>query len=147
MRNLKLAEEQDAILRRVNKNLPIIIAGPYYGTPFIEFAHFNGFMMTANMKGFYKSYLQERYSKTYFFVNWTDKFIFWDDQLTFEQMLPKLGSTCYVYAGKDNQNEFQTIESRMNAVVTGGRFEIKILYQDAKSGEQLVEYIIMTENL
>jgi hypothetical protein len=146
-RNLQLATERDAILQQVDKSRAIIIAGPYYGTPFIEFAHFNGFMMTGKMKGFYKSYLQERYARTFFFVNWTDKFIFWDDQLTFEQMLPKLGSSFYVYAGKENESDLQAIETRMSEVSAGERFEKKILYQDAKSGEQLVEFTLMTENL
>jgi hypothetical protein len=141
-RNVKLKQEYERIISLVEKDSPIIITGPYYGTPFIEFAHFNGFIMTYHLKGGFKPYLKEKYPVSYQYVTWSDKFYFWDDFVDFKEILDKTRTSFYIYIGKERGEDLPVIENRIWQVLDSNSVTKKVLYTDDNTEEQLIEITI-----
>jgi hypothetical protein len=146
-RNIKLQQEYNKVIPLVENDRPIIIAGPYFGAPFIEFAHFNGFIMCSHLKGFFTSYLKEKYPYSYQYVTWSDKFDFWSDFVDFRQILDRTKSSFYVYIGKEMGNELPVIENRIWQVLDKNSVTKKVLYLDADTEEQLIEITINPKTL
>jgi hypothetical protein len=140
-RDIQFQQDAAKILSLVDRDKPIIIAGPYYGTPFIEFAHFNGFLMSARLKGFYTGYLKEKFPGSYHYVTWSDKFDYWDEFVDMKQILEKTPSSLYIYIGKERGADLAEIERRLAQIPENDSFTKKVLYQDAGSGEKLIEVI------
>jgi hypothetical protein len=134
-----IQKEYGQLTSLVKNDRPIILTGPYYGMPFIEFAHFAGFSMTDNMKGFYTAYLKEKYPNSYQYVTWSDKFDFWDDFVEFPHILEKAGSSFYIYIGKENSNDLLEIENRMWKYLDKNSVTMNVLYEDKNSDEKLIE--------
>jgi len=134
----------NALVPLVEKDKPIIITGPYYGTPFIEFAHNNGFMMTYNRKSLFKPYLIKKYPNAYHYVNWSEKFFHWDDSLTFNNIIDRSDDSFYVYVGKEKADHLPIIEKRIWEVLYKDSVSRKVLYEDKGSGETLIEFIMVT---
>jgi len=140
-RNETLQQEYKKIISLVEKDSPIIITGPYYGAPFIEFAQFNGFIMSYHLKGFFTSYLKEKYPKSYQYVTWSDKFYFWNDFVDFNHILDKTKSSFYIYIGKKRGNALTVIENRIWQFIDKKSVTRKVLYLDTSTEEQLIEII------
>lgn len=140
-RNEALQHEYQDIISLVDKDRPVIMTGPYYGSPFIEFAHFNGFIMSKHLKGFFTLYLKEKYPMSYQYVTWSDKFYFWDDFVDFRAILDKTKTSFYVYIGKERGKDLPEIENRIWQVLDKNLVTRKVLYYNVKTGEQLIEII------
>lgn len=140
-RNEILQEEYKKIVSLVETDKPVIMTCPYYGAPFIEFAHFNGFIMTYHLKFGFKSYLKEKFPESYQYVTWSDEFYFWDDFVDFKDILDKTKSSFYIYIGKDKGKDLAVIENRIWQVLDRDSVTRKVLYQDSNSEEQLIEII------
>lgn len=141
-KNAKQEQEYRLVTSLVRNDRPIIMNGPYYGSPFIEFAHHSGFSMTDNMRGFYTSYLKEKFPHSYFYLDWSDKFEFWNDFVNFKDILDKTGSSFYVYIGKECEKTLPEIENRIWNELDKNSVTKKVLYQDTKTGESLIEFIL-----
>jgi hypothetical protein len=140
-RNEILQEEYKKIVSLVETDKPVIMTCPYYGAPFIEFAHFNGFIMIYHLKFGFKSYLKEKFPESYQYVTWSDEFYFWDDFVDFKDILDKTKSSFYIYIGKDKGKDLAVIENRIWQVLDRDSVTRKVLYQDSNSEEQLIEII------
>lgn len=138
----KMELDNQRIRAMVNPEKPIIISGTYFGSPFIEFAQFNGFIMSARLKGFYKDYLKEKYPDTYFFVNWSDHFNYWSEFVEADKVLAKTGSSFYIYTGKNKGEDLKIILERVYKFTDKNKVTENVLFQDAKTGEQLMELLI-----
>lgn len=138
----RMEQENERIAAMVDPKKPIIISGAYFGAPFIETAHFNGFIMSARLKGFYKSYLKEKYPNSYFFVTWLDQFNYWSDKAGFDEILKKTSSSFYIYVGKSRGDDMKIIRERLWKSLDQNDITEKVLFQDPDSGEQLVEVFI-----
>jgi hypothetical protein len=139
----ELNKEYAMIIPLVLPDRPIILTGPYYGSPFIEFAQHAGYVRTVNMRGFYTAYLKEKYPDTYFYLNWTDKFEFWNDFVDVKQILDKADSSFYVYIGKENGSDLVEIEKRLLKYLDENSVYKKVLFQDKSSDEQLIEFMLI----
>jgi hypothetical protein len=142
LKTARIQKENERIHGMVDPRKPIIISGAYFGSPFIEFAQFIGFIMSARLKGFYKEYLKEKYPDCFFYVYWSDRFNYWSDLVEFDNILEKTASSLYVYTGKDKQDDLKIIEDRMWKFLDSNAVSKKILFLDQKSGEQLIEFTI-----
>lgn len=135
-------QERDSILSLIDPQKPLIISGKFDGAPFIEFAQFNGFIMSARLKGFYKEYLKEKYPNCYFYVYWSEGFNYWSDPVGFDKILEKTASSFYIFTGKDNQDDLKIIEGRIWKFIDSTAVSKKVLFLDQKSGEQLIEITV-----
>ncbi|MCK9400490.1 MAG: hypothetical protein M0Q51_10925 [Bacteroidales bacterium] len=144
-RNEILQEEYKKIVSLVETDKPVIMTCPYYGAPFIEFAHFNGFIMTYHLKFGFQSYLKEKFPESYQYVTWSDKFYFWDDFVDFKDILDKTKSSFYIYIGKDKGKDLAVIENRIWQVLDRDSVTRKVLYHNTKTEEQLIEIILNPE--
>jgi hypothetical protein len=128
----------------VDREKPLILTGPYYGTPFIEFAHVNGFIMSDNHKSFYTAYLKEKFPNFYKFSDWTDKFYSWDDLKETDEIISD-NTSFFIYVGQGMSRDLGEIEKRIEKSVVSGSFEKLVRYHDPATGEQLIEVIIHRE--
>jgi hypothetical protein len=126
----------------VEKNNPIILTGPYYGAPFVQFAHYNGFMMSYRMKGYFKPMLQSKYPKSYLYVPWSDKFNYWNEFVGFEHILNQTQESFYVYIGRDRKKDLNEIEARLWNTLPNEMITKNMLFEDQETGEMLIEYRI-----
>jgi hypothetical protein len=62
----------------IHDDMPVIITSYYWGSPFPEKALVDGFLLAGHLKYTFDDYLIERFPKSYFYYNWTDKFYYWD---------------------------------------------------------------------
>ena len=137
-----LKQDYEKIMAMVDKDKPVIITGPYYGTPFVEFAHYNGFIMSRHLKGFFKPYLKEKFPVSFQYVGWSEKFYFWDDFVDFQHILNKTSSSFYIYIGKDKGADLEPIENRIWQVLDKNSVTRKVLFQNDNTQEQLIEIIV-----
>lgn len=144
-RSEMLKQDSEKIMAMVDKDKPVIITGPYYGTPFVEFAHYNGFIMSRHLKGFFKPYLKEKFPVSFQYVGWSEKFYFWDDFVDFQHILNKTSSSFYIYIGKDKGADLEPIETRIWKVLDKNSVTRKVLFQNDNTQEQLIEIIVNTE--
>jgi hypothetical protein len=126
------------ILSMVDREKPLILTGPYYGTPFIEFAQVSGFIMSDNLKGFYTAYLKEKYPHFYKYADWTERFYFWDDLIDIEQIIADQ-SSLFIYIGQGMSNDLAVIEQRINQSASDKIIAKSLRYIDEETGEQLIE--------
>jgi hypothetical protein len=137
-----MVEHASRMLAFIDTEKPIIVTAPYYGSPFIEFAHYNGFIMSDHLKGFYSAYLKEKYPNYYNCLDWSAKFYHWDEFVDFEDILKKVKSSFYVYIGIGKSGDLAGIEKRIGAALDLDKAITRILYRDPDSGEQLIEIIV-----
>lgn len=125
---------------------PLILAGHYSGAPFIEFAHYNGFQMSFNRKGFFKDVLKKKFDRAYLYVSWSDQFYFWNDLVDFTDILDQSDGTVFVYAGTGKQAELDIIDERIRASSANWEFKREIVCRDEKTGEQLIRYTMISHH-
>jgi hypothetical protein len=116
---------------------PLIISGAYYGTPFVEFAHYNGMQMSFHLKGFYRGYLREKFPLTYHYVDWSDRFNFWDEQVDFGHILRKADRAVYVFTGEGRQGDLEIIIGRARDFLEKDSCVIDTVYQNSVNGDRL----------
>jgi uncharacterized membrane protein len=141
-RHAQLETERVMITSLVQSGRPIILTGPNRGAPFIEFAQHAGYVMTDNMRGFYTSYLKEKYPDAYFYHTWTDKFESWNDFVDIKQIVEIADSSFYIYIGEDCIKYQQEIEKRIWQRLDENTVTKKVLFRDTKSDEKLIEIIV-----
>jgi len=145
-RKSSLQKNYEKLHSMVRSDRPIIIAGPYYGSPFIESAHHAGYVMTDNMRGFYTTYLREKYPDVYHYLTWTDKFENWNEFVDISQILDQVDTSFYVYIGKENRADQQEIEKRILKYLDENSVSKRILFEDLTSDEKLIEITFNKEN-
>jgi hypothetical protein len=136
-------QERDHILSLVDPAKPMVISGQYFGAPFIEYAHFSGLVMCGKLQKFYFAYLKEKFPDRHFFIGWSDKFHSWGDFTDFGDILRQTKSSFYIYTGKERGNDLKIIEDRMLKFISKDSVNEKILFQDTKTGESLVEVFLV----
>ncbi|MCD4680923.1 MAG: hypothetical protein K8S00_11100 [Bacteroidales bacterium] len=143
-RKESLQQSYNSIIPLVNKDKPIIITGPYYGTPFIEYAQNEGFMTSYNRKGIFKPYLMKKFPNAYHYVSWSDKFYHWDDFVDFQYILNKTDGSFYVYIGRERANRLVEIEKRVWEILDRESVTRKVLFLNQETRETLIEFIVAT---
>jgi hypothetical protein len=141
-RNDLLQQQHVKITSLVEKDRPVIMSSPYYGSPFIEFAHFNGYIMTGHLRHCFTPYLKEKFPFSYQFVTWNDKFYFWGDLVDFNSILDKTKTSFYVYIGKGKGSDLSTIEDRIWKVLDKNKVTKRVLYNNDETEEELIEYFL-----
>jgi hypothetical protein len=140
-RNEVLEKDYSTINSLVDKRNPLIMSCAYSGAPFIDYAHFNGFIMSYHLKFGFQKYLKEKFPLSYQYVTWSDQFYYWDDFVDFKDILDKTKSSFYIYTGKGKGDDLPLIEKRIWQVMDKNNVTEKTLYEDALTGERLVEII------
>jgi hypothetical protein len=130
--------EYAQVMAQFEPGSPLILSGAYYGTPFIEFAHYDGYKMAGKIKGSYTPYLRERFPVSYQFVNWADKFYFWDTFVDFKEILDKTDKSFYIFLGQWREGDLATIEQRLYQVIDSGSVRKEIVYHNETNGDQLI---------
>jgi len=133
--------EYKKIISLVEPGKPIILTCPYYGSPFIEFGHFNGYMESRKLASGFKPYLKEKFPVTFQYVPWSEGFYQWGDFYLFKGILEKTKTSFYVYIGKTKSDDLPVIEGRIWDVLDKDSSVKKVLYADEKTGERLIEII------
>jgi hypothetical protein len=141
-RNEILQQQHEKITSLVEKDRPVIMSAPYYGSPFIEFAHFNGYIMTGHLRHCFTPYLKEKFPMSYQFVTWNDKFYFWGDLVDFNNILSKTKTSFYIYIGKGKGSDLSTIEDRIWKVLDKNKVTKRVLYNNDETEEELIEYFL-----
>jgi hypothetical protein len=131
------------VLSNIDKERPIIATSPYYGAPFIEFAHYNGYIMTAKLKLVFKPTLMGKYPNYFQYVYWSDKFYYWDEFVDMEYILQKAGSSFYIYIGPGKDKDYKEIEKRIINFCSKENISTEILFDNRKNGEKLIEFNII----
>jgi hypothetical protein len=135
-----MEEEYRAVMSLTEPGSPVILAGRFYGTPFVEFAHYDGYKM-ANIKHHpFKPYLKAKYPVSYQYVSWADKFYYWGDYADFNQVLEKTGNSFYVFIGEKREGDITVIEERLWKVIPQDSVKREIVYQNYMNGDQLIRY-------
>jgi hypothetical protein len=145
-RKSNLQNNYEMLHSLVRPDRPIILTGPYYGAPFIEYAHHAGYVMTDNMRGFYTAYLREKYPDVYHYLAWTDKFENWNEFVDISQILDQVDTSFYVYIGRENKADQQEIEKRILKYLDENSVSKRILAEDITSDEKLIEITINNKN-
>ena len=57
---------------------PLIITSHYRGSPFIESAMVDAFLLSGHLKSTFIDHLTEKYPNTFFYFDWLSQFYFWD---------------------------------------------------------------------
>jgi hypothetical protein len=140
-RNGIVEREYKKIISLVEPGKPIILTCPYYGSPFIEFGHFNGYMESRKLASGFKPYLKEKFPVTFQYVPWSEGFYQWGDFYLFKGILEKTKTSFYVYIGKTKSDDLPVIEGRIWDVLDKDSSVKKVLYADEKTGERLIEII------
>lgn len=141
---IEKSAEQDREYLQINSLVepgnPVLIAGRYYGTPFIEFAHYEGFKMSGHLKKSFIPHLKEMFPVSYQFVPWSDKFYYWDGQVTFQDILAQTTRYWYVFIGEKRQDDLPVIEDRFWNVISEDKILKEIIYKNPSNGDLLIRY-------
>jgi hypothetical protein len=140
-RNETLQQQCDRIISLVEKDRPVIMYPPYYGAPFIEFAHFNGYLMTNHLRSCFTDYLKEKFPLSFQYITWSDKFYYWGEMVDIKTIIDKTRTSFYIYIGKGRGSNLTLIEDRIWEVLDKNKITRKVLFQDTKTEEQLIEII------
>jgi hypothetical protein len=140
MKKISRETEYKKVSSLMDDNSPLIISGRYYGAPFIEFAHYNGFQMSMHRKGFFTSYLKEKFPKSYLFVDWSDRFYYWNDLVNAGHVMEKSSGTIFVYTGEMKEGDLEVIESRLWSPSEKDLVLKETVYRNESTGEQLVKF-------
>lgn len=141
-KHAKTIENARKLVSSIDPGKPIIITSPYYGSPFIEFAHYNGYIMSRHLKGFYTDYLRKKFPNCYMSPTWSENFYSWDNFVDFKDILATVKSSFYIYIGCGMEKDLPVIKSRISQVLDMNSVMARTLYDDPDTGEQLIEIIV-----
>jgi hypothetical protein len=137
-----ITEESNRILAFIDKEKPIIVSGSYYGSPFVEFAQYNGYVMSGHLKGFYTDYLRKKFPNYYNCLDWSTKYDHWNEFVEIKDILAKVKSSFYIYIGEGKEGDLPEIEAGISKVLDLNNVVTRILYREPETGEQLIEIIV-----
>jgi len=124
---------------------PVILTCRFSGAPFVEYAHCSGFMMSFHLRGSFKPYLKEKFPVSYFYVPWSEEFYFWNDLVGFQEILNKTEKSFYIFIGEKKAGDLPAIEERIWQVLDKTEVSREVVYQDARTGEQLIKMTILSK--
>lgn len=143
--NSQKKELQDLEYRQVmsvyEPGSPIILSGTYYGTPFIEFAHYDGFKMSGKIGKSFIPFLKAKFPVSYQYVPWSDKFLYWDAFVDFHKILENNQKPVYVFIGEGKAGDLPIIEDRLWKVLDKDSVSREIVYQNKSNGDQLIKIV------
>lgn len=129
---------------------PIILSGTYYGTPFVEFAHYDGFKMSGKIGKSFVPFLKAKYPVSYQYVPWSDKFLYWDAFVDFHKILENNQKPVYIFIGERNADDLPIIEERLWKVIDKDSVSREVVYQNKSNGDQLIKIVrsakVMADN-
>jgi hypothetical protein len=108
----------------------MIISAVYYGSPFVAWAHMNGYLMSFKERKIFHDELEKIFPSTYFFISWSDKFYRWEDYVPAEELVKK-GKPVYVFIGKGKEENYGKIRDRIRKAMEeeGMKMQEKLLYR------------------
>ncbi len=118
---------------------PIILSGNYYGTPFIEFAHYDGFKMSGKIGKSFVPYLKAKFPVSYQYVSWSDRFYYWDAFVDIHKILEKSRKPLYIFIGETKAGDLPVIEERLWKVIDRASVSREIVYRNESNGDQLIK--------
>lgn len=136
-------QEYGQVMAQFEPGSPLILSGAYYGTPFIEFAHYDGYKMAGKIKGSYTPYLKEKFPVSYQFVTWADNFYFWDSFVDFKEILDKTDKSFYIFLGQWREGDLGIIEQRLYQAIDSNSVRKEIVYHNESNGDQLIRMTIV----
>jgi hypothetical protein len=116
----------------------LIISSHYRGSPFIQSAFVDGFLISGFLKSTFKGELNKRYPDTYFSLNWTDDFYYWDKFLMAGDFV-KAGKPILIYIGEDKEKDLNRIVNRIKMAFPGFKTELKLLVELESPSEYLYQ--------
>jgi len=131
-------QEYTEVMAQFEPGSPLILSGAYYGTPFVEFAHYDGYKMAGKNKGAYTPYLRERFPVSYQYVDWSDKFYFWDSFADFNEILARTSSSFYIFLGQGKEGDLAVIEQRLYRVIDPASVNKENVYHNDTNGDRLI---------
>ncbi len=130
-RNQIRAEKFDQRARVLEKyntiDNPLIITSHYSGSPFIESALVDAFLLSSHLKSTFIEHLTKKYPNTYFYFDWSDQFYFWDqfkdanDFVTTQKPL-------YVFIGEGREPNLTAILDRLKSDFPDRQPELNLLH-------------------
>jgi hypothetical protein len=136
-------EEYLKVMSLVDEESPVILSCRFYGAPFIEYAHYSGFVMSFHLRGSFKPYLKEKFPVSYFYVSWSDQFYYWNEFVDFQQILDKANHSFFIFIGEKKGDDLPVIEKRIWQVLDKNEAAWEVVYQNAKTGARLIKVTIL----
>jgi len=121
-----------------NTNNTLIISSHFRGSPFIQSAFVDAFLINGYLKSSFKEELMQRYPETYFSLNWTDDFYRWDDFLKAGDFI-KPNKKILIFIGKDLGDDLQRDLKRIKDYYPDYKQNIKQLVKFNSPDEYLYE--------
>ncbi len=130
------AEKVKALITRPGQAL--IVNAPYWGSPFVEYAHQYGMMMSYRRKTFVKDKLKVKYPDFYLFVSWSEGFNHWDDFVPVTHLAENYHAF-YIYSGPGTSGG-EVISTRIESLKESDHQPVfDTLYVNPEDGESLTE--------
>jgi len=116
----------------------LIISSHFRGSPFIQSAFVDAFLINGFLKSTFKEELMQRYPKTYFSLSWTDDFYRWDDFLKAGDFVDP-NKRILIFIGKGLENDLERDLSRIKQSFPDYKQNIKQLLKFDSPDEYLYE--------
>jgi hypothetical protein len=144
-RKAQQEERYQKVMSVFEEGSPVILTCRFSGAPFVEFAHYSGFMMSFHLTGSFKPYLKEKFPVSYLYVPWSEEFYFWNDFVDFQEILNKTEKSFYIFIGEKKAGDLPAIEERIWQVLDKTEVSREVVYQDARTGEHLIKMTLLSK--
>ncbi|NOY51922.1 MAG: hypothetical protein GXO88_15330 [Chlorobi bacterium] len=134
----KYDEDYELLKPYFHNAATLVISSHYRGSPFIQSAFVDGFLISGFLKSTFKEELNKRYPNTYFSLNWTEDFYYWDKFLKAEDFV-KTGKPILIYIGEDKEKDLDRIVERIKTAFPEYNTELKLLIKLEFPSEQLYQ--------
>ncbi len=134
-------EAQYCTLRKYfSPDTTVIISAVYYGSPFVAWAHMNGYLMSGKERRIFRESLKKKFPSTHFFISWSEKFYHWEDYVPAGDLV-KEDRSVYVFIGKDKEDTYGKIRERMQQAMEEKGFSMqeKLLFRFSDPDEYFYE--------
>ncbi len=122
----KFDKRYDLVKPYFNTKTTLIISSHFRGSPFIQTAFGDGFLISGSLKSTYKDELNKRYPDTYFSFGWTEDFYYWNKFLKPKDFV-KTGENILIFIGEDKEKDLDRILNRIKLDFPGMNLNLELL--------------------
>lgn len=138
--SLKYENRYQQLKQYNKKENVLIITSHYRGSPFVQSALVDSYLINGHLKYTFKDELIKHYPKTYFFFDWTDNFYFWDDFIPTENM--PIDKDFYVFIGDGKDKNLEIIEQRFKDSFSDMQIKKELVEKLENPNEYLYKFSI-----
>ncbi|PLX10533.1 MAG: hypothetical protein C0598_10175 [Marinilabiliales bacterium] len=130
----------------LNNENTIILSSHFSGSPFIQSAFVDAFLINGFLKSTFREELIERFPKTYFSFNWTDDFYYWDDFLTPKDFIDP-DKSLLIFIGKGLEGDLDRSLKRIKKYFPDYKQKLEILVELKSPEEKLYKLSLLKEDI